>query len=273
MIDCKKSIVHHDALEILIEALNSNGMSLEKHMVENSIFICPDKVKKQMEELESLLKTHQTEPHDYLVAGNSKLPVRYSSDKTNVIYKPGTGITDCKTGYAISMSNDIYTEIHSGAAPSSVVWPSTGYVVDYKNIPIVIDRDNNYFVRAALSQYTGHIVSQGASNTLINYTISHIWPYTADPFYFTSLWNIVLIPAHCNYIMDKGASTHPVVRGIQELFRAICYLLYDPNSYLTTFENILKKSNPNIQIPRVAVPSQAAIDQAQIYINNGLIFI
>lgn len=50
MIDCKKSIVHHDALEILIEALNSNGMSLEKHMVENSIFICPDKVKKQMEE-------------------------------------------------------------------------------------------------------------------------------------------------------------------------------------------------------------------------------
>lgn len=114
MIDCKKGIVHLDALEILIEALNSNGMSLEKHMVENSIFICPDKVKKQMEELESLLKTHQTEPHDYLVAGNSKLPVRYSSDKTNVIYKPGTGITDCKTGYAISMANDIYTEIHSG---------------------------------------------------------------------------------------------------------------------------------------------------------------
>lgn len=29
MIDCKKGIVHHDALEILIEALNSNGMSLE----------------------------------------------------------------------------------------------------------------------------------------------------------------------------------------------------------------------------------------------------
>ena len=48
MIDCKKGIVHHDALEILIEALNSNGMSLEKHMVENSIFICPDKVKKQI---------------------------------------------------------------------------------------------------------------------------------------------------------------------------------------------------------------------------------
>lgn len=273
MIDCKKSIVHHDALEILIEALNSNGMSLEKHMVENSIFICPDKVKKQMEDLENLLKSRQTESHDYLASDNSKLPVRYSTDRKNVIYKPGTGITDCKTGYTVSMANNIYTEIHSGAAPSSVVWPSAGYVLDYKNIPIVIDRDNNYFVRAAVSQYTGHIVSQGASNTLINYTISHIWPYTADPFYFTSLWNIVLIPAHCNYIMDKGASTHPVVRSIQELFRAICYLLYDPNSYLATFENILKKNNPNIQIPRVAVPSQAALAQAQIYINNGLIFI
>lgn len=273
MIDCKKSIVHQDALEILIEALNSNGMSLEKHMVENSIFICPDKVKKQMEDLENLLKSRQTESHDYLVTGNSKLPVRYSSDKTNVIYKLGTGITDCKTGYTVSMANNIYTEIHSGAAPSSVIWPSDGYIVDYKDVTIVIDRDNNYFVRAAISQYTGHIVSQGASNTLINYTISHIWPYTADPFYFTSLWNIVLIPTHCNYIMDKGASTHPVVRDIQELFRAICYLLYDPNSYLTTFENILRKKNPNIQIPRVAVPSQTALAQAQIYINNGLIFI
>lgn len=186
MTDCKKNIEHKDALDILIETLNSNGMSLERHMVENSIFICPDKVKKQMEDLRILLKTRLTEPHDSLVAGNSKLPVRYSTDRVNVIYKPGTGITDCKTGYAISMANDIYTEIHSGAAPSSVVWPSTGYVVDYKNIPIVIDRDNNYFVRAALSQYTGHIVSQGASNTLINYTISHIWPYTADPFYFTT---------------------------------------------------------------------------------------
>lgn len=272
MTDCKKNIEHKDALDILIETLNSNGMSLEKHMVENSIFICPDKVKKQMEELESLLKTHQTEPHDYLVAGNSKLPVRYSTDRVNVIYKPGTGITDCKTGYAVSMANNIYTEIHSGAAPSSVVWPSAGYVVDY-NIPIVVDRDNNHFVRAAISKYTGHIVSQGARNTLNNYMISHIWPLTADPFYFTSLWNIVLIPSHCNYIMDKGASTHPVVGSIQEVFRAICYVLYDPNSYLSAIENILRQSNPNIQIPRVAVPSQADLQKAKTHINNGLIFI
>lgn len=108
---------------------------------------------------------------------------------------------------------------------------------------------------------------------LRNYVISHIWPDTADPFYFSSLWNVVIIPAHCNDIMDKDPTLHPIVAAIQNLFRAICYKLYGPNNYLTDIENILKQSNPEIRIPRVAAPSPADREKAQAYIDNGLIFI
>ena len=73
--------------------------------------------------------------------------------------------------------------------------------------------------------------------------------------------------------MDKGMNTHPIIPVIKELYKAICYKLYGPNNYLADIENILKQSNPNIQIPRVAAPSPADCEKAQSYIDNGLIFI
>ena len=36
-----------------------------------------------------------------------------------------------------------------------------------------------------------------------NYIISHIWGRAIDPRYFTSLWNIVLVPAWANHLLDK----------------------------------------------------------------------
>lgn len=145
---------------------------------------------------------------------------------------------------------------------------------NYSGLPIIIDYDGNDFVRDAIHRYTGvWVCKNNKMNLLRNYKISHIWGRTYDPFYFSSLWNVVIIPAHCNDIMDKDPKLHPIVAIIQNLFRAICYLLYDPNNYLTDIENILKQSNPNIQIPRVAVPSPADLQKAQSYINNGLIFI
>lgn len=163
--------------------------------------------------------------------------------------------------------------IYPGAIPSGVVpvLPMADY---YRVHPIIIDYDGNDFVRTAIHRYTGVWVCENNwVNMLRNYVISHIWPDTADPFYFSSLWNVVIIPAHCNDIMDKDPKSHHVVAAIQNLFRAICYLLYNPNNYLTDIENILKQNNPNIQIPRVAEPSPADLQKAQTYIDNGLIFI
>lgn len=271
-------VIEPDALDILIKTLNSNGMSLENHMVENSLFICPDKVKEQMDDLMNLLR-NQNQPNNYIKKGNSKLPVRFSEDAVNVKYLDALGndlrpvITKKKIGNITCKAQDVYTQIYPGAIPSGVVpvLPMADY---YRVHPIIIDYDGNDFVRTAIRRYTGvWVCENNRVNMLRNYKISHIWPDTADPFYFSSLLNVVIIPAHCNDIMDKGMNTHPIIPVIKELYKAICYQLYKPNNYLADIENILKPNNPNIQIPRVEIPASADLQKAQTYIDNGLIFI
>lgn len=270
-------IIVPDGLDILINEFDSHGILLEKHMVENSIFICPDKVKVQMDDLMNLLR-NQNQPNNYIKKGNLKLPVRFSEDAANVKYLDVFGndlrpaITKKRIGNKICKAQDVYTQIYPGAIPSGVVPVSP--MADYRGVSIIIDYDGNDFVRTAIHRYTGvWVCENNRVNMLRNYVISHIWPSTADPFYFSSLWNVVIIPAHCNGIMDKSPKSHHVVEAIQKLYKAICYLLYDPNNYLTDIENILKQRNPEIQIPRVEIPESADLQKAQTCIDNGLIFI
>jgi len=270
-------IIVPDGLDILINEFDSHGILLEKHMVENSIFICPDKVEEQMNDLKHLLR-NQNQPNNYIKKGNSKLPVRFSEDAVNVKYLDVAGndlrpvITKKRIGNKVCKAQDVYTQIYPGAIPSGVV--PVLPMSNYSGLPIIIDYDGNDFVRDAIHRYTGvWVCKNNKMNMLRNYKISHIWGRTYDPFYFSSLWNIVIIPAHCNDIMDKDPKSHHVVAAIQNLFRAICYKLYGPNNYLTDIENILKQSNPEIRIPRVAVPSPADLQKAQACIDNGLIFI
>ncbi len=270
-------IIVPDGLDILINEFDSHGILLEKHMVENSIFICPDKVKEQMDGLMNLL-SNLDNPNNYIKKGNSKLPVRFSEDAANVKYLDVFGndlrpvITKKRIGNKICKAQDVYTQIYPGAIPPGVVPVSP--MADYRGVSIIIDYDGNDFVRTAIHRYTGvWVCENNRVNMLRNYVISHIWPDTADPFYFSSLWNVVIIPAHCNDIMDKDPKSHHVVAAIQNLFRAICYLLYNPNKYLADIENILKQNNLNVQIPRVEIPQSADLKKAQTCIDNGLIFI
>lgn len=280
-------VIVPDALDILIKTLNSNGMSLENHMVENSLFICPDKVKEQMDDLMNLLrnlgKPNNYIKNNYIKKGNYKLPVRYSASlkKTKNIFveyydvygKPLV-VHDCRQGYAMTSKNDVFTKITDKSSSVTVVY-------DYKGITIVIDPNNNNFVHTAISKYTGVKIGRGESNTIRNYIVSHILAKTYDPFYFSSLWNVVIIPNHCNFLMDKpglssvhkSSATRMAAHSVQNLFRAICYQLYKPNNYLADIENILKQNYPNVQIPRVAAPSPADLEKAQACIDNGLIFI
>lgn len=270
-------IIVPDGLDILINEFDSHGILLEKHMVENSIFICPDKVEEQMNDLMNLLR-NQNQPNNYIKKGNSKLPVRFSEDAANVKYLDVFGndlrpvITKKRIGNKVCKAQDVYTQIYPGAIPSGVVPVSP--MSNYSGLPIIIDYDGNDFVRDAIHRYTGvWVCKNNKMNMLRNYKISHIWGRTYDPFYFSSLWNVVIIPAHCNDIMDKDPKSHHLVAAIQNLFRAICYLLYEPNNYLTDIENVLKQSNPNIQIPRIEIPEGADREKAQACIDNGLIFI
>ena len=92
---------------------------------------------------------------------------------------------------------------------------------------IKLDKDGNASVRQCINNLTGYTICQGAESIFQNYAISHIWGQAYDPRYFTSLWNVVIIPAWANSLMDK---TNPVkgspAERIQATFKSICDKLY-----------------------------------------------
>lgn len=92
--------------------------------------------------------------------------------------------------------------------------------------PIDIDPDGNKFVRQLINSYTGYTIGQGKGSIFQNYIISHIWGRAYDPRFFTSFWNIVLIPAWANSLMDKVAPQGSVASKLKATFMAICWRYY-----------------------------------------------
>jgi len=138
----------------------------------------------------------------------------------------------------ISEKEDIYTTVRPG-------------------IKILIDKDGNYSVRQQIKAFTGEIVSAGRISTIRNYMISHIWGNTADPYFFSALWNLALTPMHCSFILDKPDSHHEQIKGIKELYKAICCELYRPDKLMG--------------INFVDIPEGRYLHQARNYISNRLL--
>ena len=101
------------------------------------------------------------------------------------------------------------------------------YQINGCNIPIVLDEDNNTLVRALINKKTGYKISGGAGSQFKNYNISHIWGEAYDPRYFTNLWNIVIVPAWANSLLDKNSDDEDSIEyKLKETFKKICVELY-----------------------------------------------
>lgn len=101
------------------------------------------------------------------------------------------------------------------------------YLIDGKTFRVDIDIDGNRSVREMIKQWTGVTVSGGKDSLLQNTIISHVWGQACDPRYFTSLWNIVLIPAWANSLMDKeDAPAGTLASKMRATYMQICTQLY-----------------------------------------------
>lgn len=101
------------------------------------------------------------------------------------------------------------------------------YNIGGKSYKVIVDKDGNDFVRKLINDYTGYTVSTGKSSIITGYVISHIWGRAFDPRYFTSFWNITLIPSWANPLMDIPV-TNPgsYASKLQNTIMAICEKLY-----------------------------------------------
>lgn len=63
-----------------------------------------------------------------------------------------------------------------------------------------------------------------------NYIISHIWSNATDPRYFTNLWNVAIVPAWANHLLDKD-ETGTLAAVYKSIIQAIITKYYNLEEY------------------------------------------
>lgn len=176
-------------LDDLLRLIVSTGMTPEQYMIEQSLFFSRDVVDCAFIEMETKLK-----------AGDP-LFIRKSEKK----------------GVASP-----YRDVNG-----TLYWNNTYRSKSLDDIKVELDKDGNYEVKGIIKSLTDTSVSAGKNSDIKFGKISHIWGETSNPFFFTSLWNIVIVPAYFNDILDKDGSSDPRIDMIIEQFKAVCWDKYD----------------------------------------------
>jgi hypothetical protein len=125
-------------------------------------------------------------------------------------------------------------------------------------INIVRDPDGNKCVRDLIADTTGHKISAGYNSNFQYYIISHIWGDAFDPRNFTSFWNLSIVPAWANYILDKGNSNDLLVKQLINTFKAVCFEQYDMNKM--NWKSIGKNVNEMMPDRQFVVPGSYTIN-------------
>lgn len=158
------------------------------------------------------------------------------------------------------------------------------YSKDDFRCKITRDSDGNKDVRSNIKTMTGYTVCEGKGSIFQNYVISHIWGCAYDPRYFTSFWNIVLVPAWANSLMDKDATEGSLESKLKATFMTICKKEYDFSNI--TWADIKLKRQPDVQYQNDVLSGDykikvinkkkdksksavASIEQKEININNS----
>lgn len=191
-----------NGLEGLINLIGSNEEDFIKHFLQETLFF-------RLEEV-------QWRAQDLLKAINDdlKIPIRYTLKLKDKF--------EAKDAHVGSIKNrkqaKEFSEKHELLCKKT-------------RIKILCDSNGNKYVVDCIRNYTNYLVSTNNSDFL-NYTISHIWGRTDHPMFFTSLWNIAIIPNYLSHILDKPSHQHRLNSEIQNIIQAICIELYNPNALM-----------------------------------------
>lgn len=122
---------------------------------------------------------------------------------------------------------------------------NTYYIEGNIKIPITLSKDGNDFVRSLISNETGFTVGAGKDTIFQNYIISHLWGRAYDPRYYTNFWNIVLVPAWANSLLDKNGEEGSLASKLKATFMAISKKLYMAKGVNWKGLNMKEPNKPN----------------------------
>ena len=179
-----------DGMDSLIEYIKEE--KFVKLAIESSYFFSPDLVVERFEEIkEYICQTKVVDPafDKYDI---KYLPARYSSKED--VHEP------------VVKEGKVYFKLSNTSQPLCITIYQEGARGKNKECGTKTCGGGNGNTRVCqlIKDRTGYDLGATSDKKHFrNFIISHIWGHAIDPRYFTNLWNIVIVPAWANHLLDK----------------------------------------------------------------------
>ena len=186
-----------DGMDSLIEFVKEE--KFVKLAIESSYFFSPELVKKRVDEIANYIcKKEEVDPaFDKNDINIKYLPARYSSkekeDADDGVHEP------------VVEEGKVYFKLKNAAQRLCVIYQEGARGKNTKCGANTCGGGNgNARVCQLINDRTGYALGATSDKKHFrNFIISHIWGHAIDPRYFTNLWNIVIVPAWANHLLDK----------------------------------------------------------------------
>ena len=207
-----------DGMDSLIEYITTKQFI--KLAIESSYFFSPKLVKERVDEIKDYINMHKKVDPAFS-AGNYKvkyLPARYSEANGGHERDESAGEVYFKLPNASQRLCVIYQEGARGKNKECGANTCGGGNGNARVCQLIKDR-------------TGYDLGTTTNKKHFrNFIISHIWGHAIDPRYFTNLWNIVIVPAWANHLLDKDEEG-TLASTFKATIQKIITELYDFNNF------------------------------------------
>ena len=181
-----------DGMDSLIEYIKEE--KFVKLAIESSYFFSPDLVAERFEEIKEYICQQKVvdpafDKEQYKV---KFLPARYSS-KEDGVHEP------------VEEEGKVYFNLPNASQRLCVIYQEGARGKNKECGGNTCGGGNgNARVCQLIKDRTGYDLGTTTNKKHFrNFIISHIWGHAIDPRYFTNLWNIVIVPAWANHLLDK----------------------------------------------------------------------
>ncbi|MDY5369972.1 MAG: hypothetical protein SPG53_06335 [Prevotella sp.] len=211
-----------DGMDSLIEYIKEE--KFVKLAIESSYFFSPDLVAERFEEIKEYICQQKVvdpafDKEQYKV---KFLPARYSS-KEDGVHEP------------VEEKGKVYFNLPNASQRLCVIYQEGARGKNKECGGNTCGGGNgNARVCQLIKDRTGYDLGTTTNKKHFrNFIISHIWGHAIDPRYFTNLWNIAIVPAWANHLLDKdetGTLGSAFKATIQKIIIDL-YELDDNNNY------------------------------------------
>ncbi len=212
-----------DGMDSLIEYITTKQFI--KLAIESSYFFSPDLVVKRFEEIKEYICQQKVVDPAFKDKEVKYLPARYTSkeDPTNA----ADGVHECDQTVGI-----VYFKLPNASQRLCVIYQEGARGKNKECGENTCGGGNgNTRVCQLIKDRTGYDLGTTTNKKHFrNFIISHIWGHAIDPRYFTNLWNIVIVPAWANHLLDKDEKG-TLASTFKATIQKIITELYDFNNF------------------------------------------